>query len=54
MVDVGCAFSLHYQVDLLREQISLCLLLPRDSNTGEHRLCPIVVSFLFDELGMER
>lgn len=54
MVDVGCAFSLHYQVDLLREQISLCLLLPRDSNNSEHRLCLIVVSFLFDELGMER
>jgi hypothetical protein len=31
-----------------------CLLLPKDGNTDEHRLCPIVVSFLFDELGMER
>jgi hypothetical protein len=54
MVDVRCGFSLHYHAYLLNEQISLRLLLPRDGNTGEHRLCLIVVSFLFDELGMER
>jgi hypothetical protein len=49
----GYAFSLHNQVGLLSGQISLCLLLPKGSNTGELRPCLIVVSFLFDELEME-